>query len=295
MDPRFTILLPIVRPPMLLPFAVQSVLTQTWRDFELFIICDGAPAETIAAAQGYAARDPRIRVFVHPKGERHGEAHRHADLQQSRGRYIAHIGDDDLWFPDHLEGLAALLDRVDFGATLMATIEPDGACRSLLADLGEPRTRNRMLNEQFNAAGLSTVGYRLAAYQRLPVGWSPAPLDVWTDLYMWRKFLVHPGITFGTRFTVSTVHLSAEPRRRWPLTQRAEEIRAYAARLLDPVGRETLRQTAMQYIADVFSRFETDLHTAIRVNADLRAELARLSEQLQRLTGGPRNDASATR
>jgi hypothetical protein len=39
-EPTFTILMSVVRPPVLMPFAIQSVLNQTRQDFELFIVCD---------------------------------------------------------------------------------------------------------------------------------------------------------------------------------------------------------------------------------------------------------------
>ena len=41
----------------MLPFAIESVLAQSVHEFELLIICDGAPPETIACARDYAGRD----------------------------------------------------------------------------------------------------------------------------------------------------------------------------------------------------------------------------------------------
>ena len=68
-SPLFTIILAIHRPPLLLPFAVESVLRQTVQDFELFIVCDGAPEETVKLAETYAAADDRIKVYPFPKVE----------------------------------------------------------------------------------------------------------------------------------------------------------------------------------------------------------------------------------
>ena len=98
--PEFTILLPVVRPPDMLVHAIASVQAQRRGDFELFVVCDGAPAETVAAAEALAANDQRIRVRAFPKGERHGEAHRAEVMREASGRLVAQIGDDDLWLPE---------------------------------------------------------------------------------------------------------------------------------------------------------------------------------------------------
>src|SRR6185436_17784114 len=82
-----TVLLPVNRPPDLLPFTVRSVQAQTVQAFELFIVCDGPPRATVDAAHELAIGDARIRVFDSPKGERNGEVHRHTALQEARGAF----------------------------------------------------------------------------------------------------------------------------------------------------------------------------------------------------------------
>lgn len=236
--PLFTVLLPVHRPPQLLEFAVRSVLAQSVQDFELYIVCDGAPEETVRYARQLADGDARIRVFPFPKGERHGEAHRHTALEGARSRFVAHLGDDDIWFPDHLSELAALLESCDFGHLLQAEIRPDGAVNLLVADLAEPRTRSSMLKDKWNFFGPSCAGYSLAAYRTLPVGWSPAPEAVWTDLYMWRKFLVQERFTFGTRLTVQCIKPSASERVEMSL----EERRAETERLMEKYESSAARQ-----------------------------------------------------
>src|SRR5258706_16399884 len=90
----FAGLLRVHRPPALLPYAIASVLAQEREDFELLVVCDGAPPATVEYAREAAARDRRIRVNAHPKGERNGEAWRHQALEQARGTYVCQIADD---------------------------------------------------------------------------------------------------------------------------------------------------------------------------------------------------------
>lgn len=247
--PRFTVLLPVHRPPALLPFAIESVLAQRSRDFELFVICDGAPAETVACAREYARRDRRVRVFAFAKGERHGEAYRHAALQEARGRYVAHICDDDFWFPAHLDEMEKLLAVIDFGNLRHTQVDPRGEVRSLPGNLAAPEIRRAMLHEKFNFFSPTFAGYRLDAYRRLPEGWTPAPPDVWTDLYMWRKFLRRDDMSFATGDAITALHFPASARAHMALDQRAAENKAWFERARDPSQREMIIGEALRSLS----------------------------------------------
>jgi hypothetical protein len=233
------------RLPALLPYAVRSVLDQRRGDFELFIVCDGAPEETAAAAYGFAAEDRRIRVFAHPKGERNGEAWRHLALQQAAGRYVCHIADDDLWFDDHLIEVERLLATADLGNTLSLRLAPDGRPSLPLGDLAIPAVRASMQALAFNFFGLSSAFYRLEAYRALPVGWSPAPPEVWSDLFMWRKFFAAPGLTFATCPIATTLGFPTPQRLELTLEQRRQEIGRYAGLIRDPGFRDDIWRRAL--------------------------------------------------
>lgn len=157
----------------MLPYAIESVLGQERQDFELLVICDGAPPETAACAQGFAARDPRIKVHVHPKGERYGESYRHEALREAGGQYVCQLGDDDLWLPNHVTEMAVLLQDADFGNLTQIELEGD---KPIIfdGDLADPAARERILTQHFTFFGPTAAGYRLQAYRSLPVGWTPA-------------------------------------------------------------------------------------------------------------------------
>ncbi|WP_170314859.1 glycosyltransferase family 2 protein [Aquibium carbonis] len=261
---RFTVLLPVLRPPWFLPHAVRSVLGQTVEDLELCIVCDGAPPETVAAARDLAAVDQRIHVFRFAKGERHGEAHRAAVLDGARSRFVAQIGDDDLWYPDHLAVLARLLARADLAAVCQVRLMADGVVRPVptFSSLADPHVRERMLSQTWNFFGPSEAGYRLAAYRALPVGWSPAPPDLFSDLFMWRKFLRQPDLTFASRFAVTSLKFGAAD---WSATgpeQQAAIIAREAALLHDRTRRDEITRIARDGV-DVSLRAEPTLRARL--------------------------------
>ena len=243
--PAFTVLLPVTRPPDFMVHAIRSVLNQSRPDFELFVVSDGASPATAAMAKRFAARDSRVRVFEFPKGERHGEAHRHVALGHAKGQMLCQIADDDLWFPEHLSQIALLLKDFEFGNTLQTSPAGDGN-RTPADDLGDPAIQQRMLTGPFNIFGPTVAGYRMETYRRLPIGWSPAPPDVWTDLAMWRKFLALPRIVAGTRFVISSLHFPTPERLDWTVEQRQQEMKRCAELICSPEGREQIRANALQ-------------------------------------------------
>ena len=63
-----------------------------------------------------------------------------------------------------------------------------------------------------NFIPLSAGGHTLEAYRGLPVGWSPAPTTIPTDLHMWQKFVAAPGVTLASGGRPTVVHLPASER-----------------------------------------------------------------------------------
>jgi glycosyltransferase involved in cell wall biosynthesis len=91
--------------------AIESVLVQTFRDFEFIIVDNGSTDRSGAIADEYAAHDNRVRV-IHRKRGSIGSG-RNAGLDSARGEYIAFIDDDDWCEPDFLEFLHKLAAEND--------------------------------------------------------------------------------------------------------------------------------------------------------------------------------------
>lgn len=87
--------------------AIESVLAQTYTDYELLIVDDGATDGTRLVAERAAARDRRIQLIV--QENRGLPAARNAALRRSRGEYIALLDSDDIWTPGFLAAQMAIL------------------------------------------------------------------------------------------------------------------------------------------------------------------------------------------
>ena len=66
--PAISVIVPVYQAEALLPQCVESVLAQTFSDWELLLIDDGSRDGSPTLCDGYAAKDPRIRVFHKPNG-----------------------------------------------------------------------------------------------------------------------------------------------------------------------------------------------------------------------------------
>lgn len=85
--------------------AIESVIGQSFAEWELLLVDDGSTDDSRAIAQSYAARDPeRIRVLEHAGGRNEGKsASRNLGVRSSRGAVVALLDADDVWLPTKLE------------------------------------------------------------------------------------------------------------------------------------------------------------------------------------------------
>jgi glycosyltransferase involved in cell wall biosynthesis/predicted O-methyltransferase YrrM len=100
--PSVSVIVPTHSRPEMLREAVASILAQTFQDFEIIVVNDGGPdvSRIISHAKIVHLRHDQTR-------ER--SAARNTGLAAARGKYIAYLDDDDIFHPDHLQSLVAVL------------------------------------------------------------------------------------------------------------------------------------------------------------------------------------------
>lgn len=101
--PVVTIVVPAHDRADLLPDTLDSVVHQTYADWECVIVDDHSRDATAVVAQSYAARDERFRVVQLPVSRRGANAARNAGLAQARGEYVTFLDSDDLYAPCKIE------------------------------------------------------------------------------------------------------------------------------------------------------------------------------------------------
>lgn len=105
---KVSVVLPAYRHEQFVGPAIESVLSQSFSDFELLIGDDASPDGTVDVIRSY--QDPRIRFFPHHIN--YGATFNHRFLlERAQGEYVALINSDDLWLPGKLEKQVRYLDE----------------------------------------------------------------------------------------------------------------------------------------------------------------------------------------
>ncbi|MCP2729300.1 CHAT domain-containing protein [Limnofasciculus baicalensis] len=126
--------------------AIESVLSQTMRDFELLLWDDGSTDRSLEIAQEYARRDRRIRVVAAPRQGRCLALQ--SAIAQTTGTYIGWIDSDDILAPAALQKTAAILDtqpEVGLVYTDYLMMEENGKLRGYGSRCHIPYSKERLL------------------------------------------------------------------------------------------------------------------------------------------------------
>lgn len=97
--PLISVVVPVFNGEKTIKETIESVLKQTFKDFELIVINDGSQDLTVEVVE--KIQDSRIQVYSYPNAGL--GASRNRGIDRSTGEYIAFIDADDMWTPDKLE------------------------------------------------------------------------------------------------------------------------------------------------------------------------------------------------
>ncbi len=106
-EPKISIIVPVYKVERYLRECLDSILAQTFGDWECILVDDGSPDGCPQICDEYAARDPRFRVIHRTNGGL--SAARNSGLREARGEYIEFVDSDDWIAPQMFERLHQLI------------------------------------------------------------------------------------------------------------------------------------------------------------------------------------------
>jgi len=97
--PTVSVVIPTYNRAHLIGMSIQSVLDQTYQDFEIIVVDDGSTDNIEEVVRSFS--DPRIKYVKHQEN-RGGSAARNTGIELAKGEFIAFQDSDDEWFPEKL-------------------------------------------------------------------------------------------------------------------------------------------------------------------------------------------------
>lgn len=125
--PMFSIIVPIYKVEKHLQKCIESILEQTYVDFELILVDDGSPDKCPAICDNYAKRDERVKVIHKTNGGL--VSARKIGALNAQGDYILNVDGDDFVRETWLEGYASIVQRCspDCIATGFRKVDEEGS------------------------------------------------------------------------------------------------------------------------------------------------------------------------
>ena len=122
MENLVSIILPVYNAEKFLRQCVQSILNQTYKNFELLLVNDGSKDNSLQICQELAQKDDRIRVFNKQNGG--CSTARNMGIENARGEYFTFIDPDDCMLSHHIECLVEGASKADMGVVDFLRTKP---------------------------------------------------------------------------------------------------------------------------------------------------------------------------
>jgi len=107
-----SIVTPFLNAEKFLEEAIDSILEQTYQNWELFLVDDGSTDRSVEIARRYANQYPEKIFYIDHEGHKNlgAAASRNVGLRRAKGEYVAVLDSDDVWLPHKLERQVAIME-----------------------------------------------------------------------------------------------------------------------------------------------------------------------------------------
>lgn len=164
MEPLVSIITPIYNGSKTIRETIESVLNQTYKNFEMIIVDDSSTDNTRKIIEDYTKKDKRIKYYLLPQKGGASVA-RNKALNSAKGKYVAFLDGDDLWKKDKLEKQINFMEenKIYFSYTDYSYIDEKGNNMGIYRKCPRKMSYHRMLLGD-------SVGCLTVVYNREKVG-----------------------------------------------------------------------------------------------------------------------------
>ena len=212
-DLFLSVIIPLYNKELSVGRAIDSVLAQHYRNFELLVIDDGSTDNSYARAAAFA--DPRISLIR--QSNQGVAAARNQGMLHARGKYLCFLDADDQYLPEFLSQIVGLIRQA-----------PEAALYSCRFDIVDEDGRMIQLNSSFAAEFTGAVPDFFVAYRQnrslicassfairrdllLAIGGFPCGVRIGEDIFVWLQAALTGPMMYSAK-TAAMVYQNAENR-----------------------------------------------------------------------------------
>lgn len=174
-----------------LALTIESILSQTYDNFELIVVDDGSTDDSLIIARKFEELDSRIKIYTHPNHINKGiSATCNLAVKKSKGDYISLLASDDIYYPNYLEMVIDYLEsnkNVGFVYGEVQRINEKGENLPEICSIDISKEKDPIKHLlSMNSVSAPTVMSRRECYENL--GLYDEDL-VYSDWDLWIRFL----------------------------------------------------------------------------------------------------------
>lgn len=192
MNPLVSIIMPCYNAERYIAQSIESVLAQTYTNWELLITDDCSIDNSVKIAQKYCLQDDRINILV-PDEHQGTAVARNLSISRSKGRFVAFLDSDDVWVKEKLEkqiGYMLENDKV-FTYSSYEVINHQGLSKNKIVNDAGVMTYNKYLRNTVIGCGTVVLDKEKIGYFSSPILKTSQDMSLWLSI-MKRGFDAYP-------------------------------------------------------------------------------------------------------
>ena len=189
MKPEISVIMPVYNIEKYLPTAIESILKQTFKNFELIVLDDKSEDNTLSIAKDFAKKDSRVKVIELEKRQKQGVG-RNIGIQYAIGDYIMFLDGDDIAKDNFLEKMFFAIKKTnaDIAMCKFQTLDDRNGKISDTHPFGQVNISEEMIEKGFTPLDIKQQIFTI-------------PNIVWNKIYS-KQYLIDKQISFPAIITM---------------------------------------------------------------------------------------------
>lgn len=200
--PQFSIIIPVYNRAKHIQRCVESVLDQKIQDFEILIVDDGSKDKTVEKVNEIIKQNHKVRLFKFEENQGRCAA-RNEGLKNAKGDWICYLDSDDVYYPDHLEVIAEMIEK-----------NPNHKAFATSQHINGSRKEDRIKNSSNSVIALSLNDFieknpltanQICVHRSIEVKWSNERIPISEDLLYFRELVLETNIIKTPKVTTNLI------------------------------------------------------------------------------------------